>query len=89
MIWRLAGTHTWEGVDGPWLGPFLDALHQSSTDMAGRLAYFAYQIWLSRNALVFEAKVIPVYWMVQRATSMAKEYHRFDTTIPSIDALET
>lgn len=48
----------------PWLGPFLDAIWHISTKASGTMAYIAYQIWLFRNSLVFEAKVVPVHWVL-------------------------
>lgn len=44
----------------------------------GRLAYMAYLIWLSRNSLTFETKVMPVYQVLERAYSLVKEYSHFD-----------
>lgn len=45
--------------------------------------YITYQIWLSRNSLVFEAKVIFVQQVLERAIYLIFEYYHLDTaTIP-------
>lgn len=44
----------------------------------GRLAYMANQIWLFRNSLAFEAEVVPVHQVLERAYSLVKEYGHFD-----------
>ena len=46
----------------------------------GRMAYIAYQIWLSRNNLIFKAEVMPIHQILKRAYCLAKEYSHFDTT---------
>lgn len=75
LIRRMAGSQTWEGAEGPWLSSFLDVLYQSSVEVTGRLAYIAYQTWLSRNSLVFQAKVIPADRVLERVVCVATEYH--------------
>lgn len=45
--------------------------------------------WLSKNSLVFEAKVIPAYRMLQRAIFMIIEYHRYDATSISFEVSES
>lgn len=47
------------------------------TTGGGRLVYISYQIWLSRNYLTFEAEVVHVHCVMERAYSLAKEYNRF------------
>lgn len=83
----MAGTQTWEGAKGPWLSPFLDVLCQSSIKIVGHLAYIVYQIWLSRNSLVFEAKVIPTHQVLEKAIYMVGEYYHFNAASPSLEAL--
>ena len=47
------------------------------------MAYTVYQIWLSRNSLIFEVEVVLVQRVVERARCLAKEYCRFDTATMS------
>lgn len=44
LIWRIAGSQTWEEIEGLWLGPFLNTHYQSSAKVTGRFAYITYQI---------------------------------------------
>lgn len=50
------------------------------------MAYIAYQIWLYKNSLVFDAEVVPAHRILDRAISLAIEYYRFDTASSSVDA---
>lgn len=45
------------------------------------MAYIVYQIWLSKNSLVFDAEVVPFHRVLDRAIILATEYHRLDTTV--------
>lgn len=56
--------------------------------MDGRFAYIAYQIWLSRNSLVFEIEVISIHRVLSRAVFMATEYYYCDVVDLSLEALE-
>lgn len=44
------------------------------TTGGGRLAYVAYHIWLFRNSLNFEAKIVQAYCVLKRAYSLFEEY---------------
>lgn len=39
-----------------------------------------YEIWLFKNGLVFEFEIVPIYRVLERAYSLAKEHSRFDCT---------
>ncbi|XP_073101287.1 uncharacterized protein [Elaeis guineensis] len=62
LIWRMAGYPPWGVSYGSWPSPFPDAICQSSSEgskWGDKLAYIAYQIWLSNNSLIFEDGVVP------------------------------
>lgn len=71
LVWRMVGNQSCAVSTGPWLGPFLDAIRHSSDEAGGRMVYIAYQIWLSKNNIIFEAEVILVHWVLQRAICRA------------------
>ena len=70
-------------ISEPWLLLFLDAIHQSMTigTLGGdRMAYITYQIWLSKNSLIFEAELISVHRVLEKVSCLTEEYNCFDTT---------
>lgn len=75
LIWRMVRSQTWEEVKDPWLGPFLDKLHQSLAEVASQFVYIVYQIWLFRNSLVFETKITRMHQVLERAICMVAKYH--------------
>lgn len=58
LIWRMVGCHIREESSSSWLSTFLEAIHWSSVEAGGRMAYIAYYNWLSKNSLVFDAEVV-------------------------------
>ncbi|XP_073101236.1 uncharacterized protein [Elaeis guineensis] len=62
VIWRQTCGYPWETSIDPWLVSFLGFIRQSmidrTTTVGGRMTYIAYQIWLSRNSIVFDGEVI-------------------------------
>ena len=78
LIWRMAGGQPWGAMSDAWLSPFLEKICRCTTKghtIGCRMAYIAYQIWLSRNTWVFDVEVVPMYWMLDRACFLAKEYY--------------
>lgn len=66
LIWRMASDRPWRANTGPWPISFLDMIRRSSAEgpigtREGRMAYVAYQIWQSRNSLMFEAEIVLAY----------------------------
>lgn len=53
------------------------------------MAYIAYHIWLSRNSLVFDAKVVLVPRLLERATCLATKYSCFDTASTILNGLDS
>lgn len=45
----------------------MGVVRQSFTKVGGRITYIIYQIWLSKNSLVFDTEVVPAYRMLERA----------------------
>lgn len=89
LIWRQAGVYPWESRGGPWLESFLSTIHQSVTEgehsYGGQMIYIAYQIWLSRNCLVFDGEVTSMRRVLERACCLAAEYLRFDAATGPFD----
>lgn len=48
------------------------------------MAYIAYQIWLSRNNLIFDDKVIPTHRILDRSIFVATKYYHSDTASLSV-----
>ena len=51
------------------------------------MMYVAYQIWLFRNNLIFEAEIVLVHWMLESAFCLAMQYSHFDIPGSSLDVL--
>lgn len=49
--------------------------------------YVIYQIWISRNSLIFKTEVMLAHWVPKRALSLTMEYSYFDAASLSLDTL--
>ncbi|XP_073109545.1 uncharacterized protein [Elaeis guineensis] len=86
LNWRMAGG-PYRGVSsGSCLSSFFGVICHGSTR---RLAYIAYQIWLSRNSLIFDAEIVPAHRVLEKAYYLVKEYYRFDAVGQFLDDLSS
>ena len=82
-------SQTWEGSVDSWFPPFLDFICPSASKTGGRLAYITYQVWLSRNKLVFEVEITPSHRVFKRVVFLAMEFHQYDADTTSLASSDT
>lgn len=51
------------------------------------MEYIAQQIWLSKNNLIFDAKIVPAHRVFEKALSLDAEHYRFDTASLFVDVM--